>query len=103
MIIPAFWIAWLILNIPCFPNEKFERKISPNFYVQAWPEEWMPKAYYIMWFAVFAISFTIMVGLYSRVVYTSTRPAISCRDKSAKRDGVAIAIQNFEKRASQTL
>ena len=31
--------------------------------------------------------------------FSSTRPAISCRNKSAKREGVAIAIQNFEKRA----
>jgi len=70
MIIPAFWISSLILNIPGFLNGKFDRKISPNFCVHAWLEEWMPKAYYMMWFAVFAISFTIMVGLYSRVVYT---------------------------------
>ena len=33
--------------------------------------------------------------------FFSTKLAISCRDKSAKREGIAFAIQNFEKRAGQ--
>ena len=70
VIIPVFWIFSLILNIPGFLSEKFDTKIKSNSCFHDWPAEWMPKAYYVMWFAFFGISFTLMVVLYSRVVYS---------------------------------
>ena len=35
-----------------------------------WPARWMPKAYTLTWLALIIISVSVMVGLYSRVVYT---------------------------------
>jgi len=33
-------------------------------------EEWMSKAYYLLWSAIVVVAMAIMVGLYSRIVYT---------------------------------
>jgi len=33
-------------------------------------EEWMSKAYFLLWSAVVVVTVAIMVGLYSRIVYT---------------------------------
>ena len=33
-------------------------------------EEWMSKAYFLLWSAVVVVAMAIMAGLYSRIVYT---------------------------------
>ena len=35
-----------------------------------WPAKWMPKAYNLAWDVTVVLSLALMVGLYSRVVYT---------------------------------
>ena len=58
----------LILNIPLFLVMSFDEQ--RNTCVYTWPEKWMPKAYDLTWLALVIISLSVMVGLYSRVVYT---------------------------------
>lgn len=71
MIIPGFWIFAFIINIPEFLNEEFDKEASHNFCIQVWPdgEKWVTKAYFCTCFSVVFISFILMTGLYSRVLY----------------------------------
>ena len=68
VIIASSWIFSLILNIPLFLVVSFDEE--SHSCVEIWPENWMPKAYSLIWLALVIISISIMVGLYSRVVYT---------------------------------
>lgn len=69
MIIPGAWIFSLIVNIPVFLVVSFED--ASGACVRVWPEKWMPRAYNVGWFVVMAIiPLTLMIGFYSRVVYT---------------------------------
>ena len=42
-----------------------------EFCTEHWPEEWMPKAFSVAWFVLLgALPMLIMIGLYSKVVYS---------------------------------
>ena len=41
-----------------------------RFCVDSWPKQWMREYYSMSWLVVVVLSCTIMVVLYSRVVYT---------------------------------
>ena len=68
VIIPSFWIFSLILKIPLFLVSSFDEE--SNTCVDNFPKKWMPKAYMLTWVSLVIISLSIMVGLYSGVVYT---------------------------------
>jgi len=46
------------------------KEINPNYCNYKWPKLWMKKAYVSTWNAFVVLSFMLMAGLYSRVVYT---------------------------------
>ena len=68
VIILSFWIFSLILKIPLFLVSSFDEE--RNTCVDNFPKKWMPKAYMLTWVSLVIISLSIMVGLYSGVVYT---------------------------------
>ena len=72
MIIPCFWIFSAILEIPEFLNDQFDKKIDPKFCIRVWPDhqKWILKALFYVSFVIGIVSFMLMVGLYSGVVYT---------------------------------
>ena len=45
-------------------------KVTRNVCVDTWSEDWMSKAYTLAWDVVVFVPLALMVGLYSRVVYT---------------------------------
>jgi len=53
-----------MLNFP-----EFRKEVDRNSCVYTW-SDWIPKAYFITWFGLVAISFTLMAVLYFRAVYT---------------------------------
>ena len=48
----------------------FNKKTDHNFCVHVWPEQWMSQAYTSAWRVYLALSFTLLVAFYSRVVYS---------------------------------
>ncbi|XP_020626588.1 pyroglutamylated RFamide peptide receptor-like [Orbicella faveolata] len=69
VIIPGAWIFSLIVNIPVFLVVNFDNESGTC--AREWPEKWMPRAYNVAWFVILAvIPLTLMVGFYSRVIYT---------------------------------
>ncbi|PFX29525.1 Substance-K receptor [Stylophora pistillata] len=67
-LIPGSWVFSLIVNFPVFLVVDIDDKIGAC--VRIWPKKWMPQAYNVAWFVVMAIiPLTVMVVLYSRVVY----------------------------------
>ncbi len=69
VIIPGSWALALILNSPLFLFKDIEKKEDGLFCLSIWPERWMEKAYGVTWFLVVALPLSLMVGLYSRIVY----------------------------------
>ena len=47
-------------------------KVEGNTCVNAWVygEDWIPKAYDLLWSATVGLAVVLMAGLYSRIVYT---------------------------------
>ncbi|XP_022805054.1 neuropeptide FF receptor 2-like [Stylophora pistillata] len=69
VLIPCSWIFGVIMNTPEFLVKNFEKQ--QDFCTQFWPAEWMGKAFAITWWLVLGVSpVSIMLVLYSRVVYT---------------------------------
>ena len=64
-IILGSWIFAFIYNMPYF----LVKNVKSNVCKSMWPEEWMKKAYF-GWLVWIVLTFALMVGLYSRVVYT---------------------------------
>ncbi|CAH3173130.1 unnamed protein product [Porites lobata] len=62
--ISGSWILALIMNVP-----EFWKKIEGSTCSYAWTKKWMPKAYTLIWRVFFGLSFMLMTGLYSRVIY----------------------------------
>lgn len=54
----------MILNIP-----EFVKKVNENNECN-YAEKWVAKAYFLTWFAYVFTASAVMVGFYSRVVYT---------------------------------
>ena len=85
MIVTCSWIVGVILNIPTLMFGDYDKKEGECLDVH--PEEWMEKAYSVIWSlftAILPVSF--MITLYSRVVYTLWF-------KRAVHDGREISVQ----------
>lgn len=68
VIIPASWIFALIMEMPGFLSLDFDKTLSSC--TLAFTEEWMGKAYSVVWFLVFGgLPIPLMAALYSTVVY----------------------------------
>lgn len=69
VIISGSWIFSLIMTFPGFLVTNFDKKIKSCW--ETFPDEWMAKAYSLTWLlATTALPLTLMIGLYSMVVYT---------------------------------
>ena len=72
LIIPGSWILAVIINTPEFIKQDFVREQNPNYciYDYDWPQEWMEKAFLLAGNCIPMLCFSLMMGLYSRVIYT---------------------------------
>ena len=72
LIIPGSWILAVVINIPKFIKQDFVREQNPNYciYDYDWPQEWMEKAFLLAGICIPMLCFTLMMGLYFRVIYT---------------------------------
>ena len=52
------------MNVP-----EFWKKIEGGICSYAWTEKWIAKAYTFIWHGFYGLSFVLMTGLYSRVIY----------------------------------
>jgi len=68
VIIPGSWIFALIFNLPMFLFVQVKDGYCKNSWVRG--QDWMPKAYNILWSSLVAVSVAMMAGLYWRIVYT---------------------------------
>ncbi|KAL9957301.1 hypothetical protein ACROYT_G038920 [Oculina patagonica] len=69
VIIPASWIFALTMELPGFLTLNFDKTLGSC--TLAFTEEWMGKAYSVVWFLVFGgLPTPIMLALYSTVVYS---------------------------------
>ena len=68
MIIPASWIFAVIMESPGFLSSDYSKPFGTC--ILAFPEEWMGKAFSVVWFLVFGgLPIPLMLALYSTVVY----------------------------------
>lgn len=67
VIIPASWIFSLIFNLPFFLVVEVKGGYCKNVWVNG--QDWMPKAYQLLWSSMVAVAVAMMAGLYSRIVY----------------------------------
>lgn len=68
VIIPASWIFALLMEIPGFLSLNYDKTLASC--TLAFSEEWMGKAYSVIWFLVFGgLPIPLMLALYSTVVY----------------------------------
>ena len=77
LIIPGSWILAVIISIPRFIklHVDFVEEQNPNYCIYEydeydWPQEWMEKTLLLAGICIPMFCFTLMVGLYSRVIYT---------------------------------
>ena len=68
VIIIGSWIFSLIFNTPMFLMIKVEGSACVNVWVYG--EDWIPKAYDLLWSTMVGLAVVLMAGLYSRIVYT---------------------------------
>ena len=68
VIIPGSWIFSVIFNLPLFLVVEVKDGYCKNVWVYG--QDWMPKAYDLLWSSLVAVSVAMMAGLYSRIVYT---------------------------------
>ena len=68
VIIIGSWIFSLIFNTPMFLMIKVEGSACVNVWVYG--EDWITKAYDLVWSAMVGLAVVLMAGLYSRIVYT---------------------------------
>ncbi|CAH3044205.1 unnamed protein product, partial [Porites lobata] len=69
MTIACSWIFGIVITFPMFLARNFDKEL--DWCVYTWSEEWMGKAYSMVWFlftGFFPVTF--MIVLYSQVVYT---------------------------------
>ena len=69
MTIACSWIFGIVITFPMFLARNFDKEL--DWCVYTWSEEWMGKAYSMVWFlftGFFPVTF--MIALYSQVVYT---------------------------------
>lgn len=70
VIIPVTWTFTLILNLPLYIVKDVVRRQNGNSCVSLWPEGWMGKTYSVTWLVGVFLPLILMMGLYSRVVYS---------------------------------
>lgn len=68
VIIPGSWIFAVIFNLPLFLVVEVKDGYCKNSWVYG--QDWMPKAYDLLWSSLVAVSVAMMAGLYSRIIYT---------------------------------
>ena len=68
VIIVGSWIFSLIFNTPMFLIIKVKGNACVNVWVYG--EDWIPKAYDLLWSTMVGLAVVLMAGLYSRIVYT---------------------------------
>ncbi|XP_078352666.1 pyroglutamylated RF-amide peptide receptor-like [Oculina patagonica] len=68
VIIPGSWIFSLLINMPLFLVVNVKGNSCVNIWISG--EDWMPKAYDLMWSGMIIVCVLMMVVLYSRIVYT---------------------------------
>ena len=68
VIIPGSWIFSVIFNLPLFLLVEVKDDYCKNAWVYG--QDWMPKAYDLLWSSLVATSVAMMAGLYCRIVYT---------------------------------
>ena len=69
MTIACSWIFGIVITFPMFLARNFDKEL--DWCVYTWSEEWMGKAYSMVWFLLTAFfPVTFMIALYSQVVYT---------------------------------
>lgn len=66
VIIPGSWIFSLIFNVPFFLVVEVKGGYCKNVWVKG--QDWMPKAYHLLWSSMVAMAVAMMAGLYSRIV-----------------------------------
>lgn len=66
--IAGSWIFSIIINLPLFVVVTVRDNTCVNIWVYG--EDWLPKAYDILWSSTVLLAVVLMAGLYSRVVYT---------------------------------
>ena len=67
VIIPGSWIFSLIFNVPLFLVVEVKGGYCKNVWVNG--QDWMPKAYNLLWSSMVVVAVAVMAGLYSRIVY----------------------------------
>ena len=69
VIIPSYWVVALIINIPCVMITKVDGTTGERR--ELWSKKWMGKTNsQLSWLLlVTCVPLTVMIGLYSRVVY----------------------------------
>ena len=58
----------MIFNLPLFLVVEVKDSYCKNVWVHG--QDWMPKAYHLLWSSLVAVAVAMMAGLYSRIVYT---------------------------------
>ncbi|XP_078367672.1 pyroglutamylated RF-amide peptide receptor-like [Oculina patagonica] len=67
VIVLGSWMFSLVFCMPAF----LTRNVKRNICVQTWPgQEWLIRASHWMWTGLIILALALMVGFYSRVVYT---------------------------------
>ena len=68
VIIPASWIFAITMESPGFLSSDYNKTLS--ICTMAFPDEWMGKAFSVVWFLVFGgLPIPLMATFYSTVVY----------------------------------
>ena len=68
VIIPSYWVVALIINIPCVMITEVHGTTGEC--QELWSKEWMGKTKSLSWLSLATcVPLTVMIGLYSRVVY----------------------------------
>ena len=70
MIISSSWVFAVIITIPMFLVVDTKKERSSNFCGYTWPERWMEEAYGWTCIVSVILPLVLMIGLYSRIVYT---------------------------------
>ena len=70
VIISSSWVCAFIITIPPFLAVEIKKERSSNFCGYTWPERWMEEAYGWTWLVFITPPLVLMIGLYSRIVYT---------------------------------
>ena len=68
VIIAGSWIFALILSLPWFLFLEEQDNYCRN--APMYSQDWIPKVYHVLYSALVAVFVAMMVGLYSKIVYT---------------------------------